>query len=53
MVAADVEETSEAAEGTVVEVYRTGYVWNGEVFQPAQVKVARSPQAGCVQREKD
>jgi molecular chaperone GrpE len=44
MCAVDVEETEEAAEGTVVEVYRTGYEWKGEVYRPAQVKVARKPQ---------
>jgi molecular chaperone GrpE len=39
----DVEETTEAVEGTVVEVYRVGYEWQGVVHRPAQVKVARSP----------
>ena len=39
----EVEETTEAVEGTVVEVYRVGYEWKGEVHRPAQVKVARSP----------
>jgi hypothetical protein len=39
----DVEETAEAVDGTVVEVYRVGYEWKGEVYRPAQVKVARSP----------
>jgi len=39
----DVEETAEADEGTVVEVYRVGYEWQGAVHRPAQVKVARSP----------
>jgi molecular chaperone GrpE (heat shock protein) len=39
----DVEETTEAVEGTVVEVYRAGYEWKGEVHRPAQVRVARSP----------
>ena len=41
MSAIDVEETAGAAEGTVLSVYRTGYEWNGEVYRPAQVKVAR------------
>jgi molecular chaperone GrpE len=31
---------SNAPEGTVLEVYRSGYEWNGEVFRPAQVKVS-------------
>jgi len=39
----DVEETTEADEGTVVEVYRVGYEWQGAVHRPARVKVARSP----------
>ena len=42
MYAVDVEETEQAAEGTVVEVYRTGYEWKGEVHRAAQVKVARA-----------
>ena len=43
MHAVDVEETDEEAEGTVLEVYRAGYEWMGEVHRPAQVKVARRP----------
>lgn len=42
MNAIDTEESSDAADGTVLEVYRAGYEWNGEVFRPAQVKVARA-----------
>jgi molecular chaperone GrpE len=45
MHAVDVEETEEEAEGTVLEVYRAGYEWKGEVHRPAQVKVARRPAA--------
>ena len=41
MTAVDVEEISSVPEGTVVEVYRNGYEWNGEVYRSAQVKVAR------------
>jgi molecular chaperone GrpE len=37
------EETDEVDEGTVVEVCRRGYEWNGDVFRPAQVRVARRP----------
>jgi molecular chaperone GrpE len=44
MTAVDIEETSAVPEGTVVEVYRNGYEWNGEVHRSAQVKVARSPE---------
>ena len=34
------ENSDKVPEGTVMEVYRTGYEWNGEVFRPAQVKVS-------------
>jgi molecular chaperone GrpE (heat shock protein) len=43
--AVDVEESDQAAEGTVLEVYRAGYAWKGEVYRPAQVKVSRRPTA--------
>jgi molecular chaperone GrpE len=42
MQAADIEETGEVPDGTVLEVYRTGYMIEAEVLQPAQVKVART-----------
>lgn len=42
MNAIDSEESPGAPEGTVLEVYRSGYEWNGEVFRPAQVKVSRA-----------
>lgn len=45
MHAIEVEETAREAEGTVLEVYRAGYEWKGEVHRPAQVKVARRPPA--------
>jgi molecular chaperone GrpE len=41
MTAVAVETIGSVAEGTVVEVYRDGYEWNGEVYRSAQVKVAR------------
>ena len=41
MHAVDVEETDDAPEGTVMEIYRAGYHWNGDVHRPAQVRVAR------------
>jgi len=44
MTAVDIEETSSVPQGTVVEVYRNGYEWNGEVYRTAQVKVARKPE---------
>lgn len=40
MTAIDIDENGTVAEGTVVEVYRDGYEWNGEVYRTAQVKVA-------------
>jgi molecular chaperone GrpE len=43
MNAIDREESSAVPEGTVLEVYRSGYEWSGEVFRPAQVKVACAP----------
>ena len=43
MNAIDREESDAVPEGTVLEVYRTGYEWNGEVFRPAQVKVSCAP----------
>ena len=41
MTAIAIGETDEVSEGTVVEVYRSGYEWESEVYRPAQVKVAR------------
>jgi hypothetical protein len=43
MMAVDVEVTAAAVEGTVLEVYRTGYERQGEVYRPAEVKVSRRP----------
>lgn len=43
MNAAAVEETDRVPDGTVVEVYRRGYEWKGEVYRAAQVKVTRLP----------
>lgn len=43
MNAIDSEESTAVPEGTVLEVYRSGYEWNGEIFRPAQVKVSRAP----------
>jgi molecular chaperone GrpE len=41
MTAIEVEQTDVVPEGTVVEVYRAGYEWEGKPYRPAQVKVAR------------
>jgi molecular chaperone GrpE len=43
MHAVDVQESGDLEDGTVLEVYRAGYEWNGEVYRAAQVKVARRP----------
>jgi molecular chaperone GrpE len=43
MNAIDRQESNAVPEGTVIEVYRSGYEWNGEVFRPAQVKVSCAP----------
>ena len=43
MNAIDREPSRDAPEGTVLEVYRKGYEWNGEVFRAAHVKVACAP----------
>jgi molecular chaperone GrpE len=43
MNAIDREESGAVPEGTVIEVYRSGYEWNGELLRPAQVKVACAP----------
>jgi molecular chaperone GrpE len=40
----DVEETVDAPDGMVLEVYRTGYMIDTEVLKSAQVKVARAPE---------
>lgn len=45
MTAVDIDETGAHAEGTVVEVYRDGYEWNGNVYRTAQVKVARKSES--------
>jgi molecular chaperone GrpE (heat shock protein) len=40
MNAIDSEELPAVPAGTVLEVYRSGYEWNGEIYRPAQVKVS-------------
>ncbi len=42
MTAIEILKTDAAPEGTVLEIYRNGYEWEGEVYRPAQVKVARA-----------
>lgn len=48
MRAVDLEETDRLPEGTVVDVYRKGYEWKGEVYRPAQVRVTRKPVAAAL-----
>ena len=43
MSAVDIEERTDVSDGTVLEVYRTGYASDTEIIQPAEVKVARAP----------
>ena len=43
MNAVDIEETGDISDGTVLQIYRAGYMINNEVLRPAQVKVARTP----------
>jgi molecular chaperone GrpE len=43
MNAIESEESAAVPPNMVMEVYRSGYEWNGEVFRPAQVKVSREP----------
>jgi GrpE protein len=43
MNAIESEESDTVPSGTVLEVYLSGYEWNGEVLRPAQVKVSREP----------
>jgi len=50
MRAVDVAETTAAAPGTVVEVFRPGYVSNGRVLRFADVKVAAGAPAAPVAR---
>lgn len=40
MNAVDKQPSDTVAEGIVLEVYRSGFTWNGEVFRSAQVKVS-------------
>ena len=42
MHAVGVVEDGNAADGSVVDICRRGYEWNGEIYRPAQVRVARA-----------
>ena len=42
MTAVDMEERDDIPDGTVLEVFRTGYATDSEIIRPAQVKVART-----------
>ena len=41
MIAVDTDESDDLPDGTVAEVYRTGYQWHGQVHRHAEVKVVR------------
>jgi len=41
MIAVDTAESGDLPDGTVAEVYRTGYQWHGQVHRHAEVKVVR------------
>jgi hypothetical protein len=43
MAAVDVAELPDVTGGTVLEVYRTGYWWDEQVYRIAEVKVVRNP----------
>jgi len=43
MNAIESEESATVPAGVVLEVYLSGYEWNGELLRPAQVKVSREP----------
>jgi hypothetical protein len=47
MSAVDVENRQDVEEGTVLEVYRSGYELHGQLLRTAQVKVARAPSASA------
>ena len=45
MKAVEAEATTEVPEGTVLEVFRPGYEWAGQLYRAAEVRVARGPVA--------
>jgi len=50
MNAIESEESATVPAGVVLEVYLSGYEWNGEVLRPAQVKVSREPTNATVEK---
>ncbi len=50
MNAIESEESATVPAGVVLEVYLSGYEWNGEVLRPAQVKVSREPANSPVEK---
>lgn len=54
MDAVDMEERDDMPDGTVMDIYRTGYTMEDDVYRPAQVKVSRMPEgAGPVSTKED
>ena len=52
MTAVDMEERTDVSDGTVLEVFRTGYATDNEIIRAAEVKVARTPEKAPDQEEK-
>jgi molecular chaperone GrpE len=50
MNAIESEESAKVPADVVLEVYLSGYEWNGEVLRPAQVKVSREPANAAVEK---
>lgn len=46
MEAVDLTRTDDVAEGTVLEVVRSGFLWRGEILRPARVRVAAAARSG-------
>ena len=51
--AVDRVETSEYADGTVIEEHQPGYLFHGRVLRPAMVRVAAEPSAASAMRLKN
>ncbi len=51
--AMSMQETSDAAANTVINVFQKGYLLNGRLIRPAMVVVAKAPAAGTAGRKVD
>ncbi len=52
MTAVDMEERTDISDGTVLEVFRTGYATDNEIIRAAEVRVARAPEKARDPEEK-